>query len=324
MLEQITSKERFYSNERILDLLKIYGTKLSQEILTQSLIDYSKTVADNCNIKDVIIEYIKKIAQNNYAVLLDIFIDFFKKVGYTPSSEDIYKENGCCILVTQKSILNLAYRVLVFNTYYNSYLMFKNGNIDTNVLKDNMRMLGYSNKDIYDKKLYIINYISYDLKKYQHKVYLELNVDLEKNHSLNDYNKFNMVSDDLYALSLYVLLNDLLTIQDSNDYTYIICPKCDKIFALHKGSKNKYCSQCAGNSNYSKHTLEAKEQIIKKLNFYKRKIHFEDKNLTNKLEEYCSLNNPGNSRKKTCTSKKDLENFLKVVQEQYKKENNGK
>lgn len=286
-----------YSNKEIIESLKYYGEKILKIV--------PKTFIKN-----------KQIGEEKINELLNLFVEFYNNVGYIQLNTDVYNKKNSFVLVTLETIFTLTTNIIKFYIFYELYLLFENSSNDTTIITENMNLLlDNFNIDNYSQ-IFLLNIFNSELKNYEKKANLDLNFKLNGRLGNIATPEFNVVSNDLYTLGIYMLA-DKLFIEDSNKF--IQCYMCQDI-VVRKNKCQKYCSSCTKKVNYGENTNKNKLEIIKELNKYKNKVHFtrEYERLT--FNRYCSLINAGNSRELLNTRKKDLMDFLETVQDQYQRE----
>lgn len=304
LLEKISKKDIQFNNENVLYLLKKYGI----EILKILPKDFNATL--------------EELNSNTIDNLLNLFIEIYKKICYIHSDSDICYKNNSYILVTIESILDLSKKIIRTYLLYELYILLKEGITDDKTITTNMNILFPNYKYENFSKLVCLNTINNELEKYESegsKIYLERISQFYRAYSLNDLTKFNIVSSDFCCLCLYILVNNLSVIQEVGKHAYIKCKNCKKI-TIRDYNSQKYCSECQCYTTYNNNSKATKEKIIKTLQRYIGKVHFEDEELNTQLLQYASLNKAGKTREKLNTPKKDLLNFLELVQTQYDNE----
>lgn len=286
-------------NDEILETLTDYGKKLLEIV--------PKTFIQN-----------KNISENVASELLKIFVTLYSNRGYIEKETDIKNKDSSFILVPLESILSLTTEIIRFYLYYELYMSFDNLNEHTDLIKENMNLLVDNFNFQNFSQMYLLGIIKNELDKYKKQVDFEF--DFNYNGCLGNIANpgFNIVSNNLYVLGLYIL-SDKLFIEDRKKY--IQCYICKDI-VLRTNDSQKYCPTCSKIVNYSENTNNNKLEIIKELNTYKDKVHLARDYERKLLVYYCSLINKGNSRELLNTKKKDLKDFLETVKEQYSKEQN--
>ena len=307
LLEKISKKDIQFNNEDVLYLLKKYG------------IEILKILPKNFNAT------LEKLNSNTIDNLLNLFIEIYKKIGYIYSDKDICEKNNSYILVTIESILDLSRKIIRTCLLYELYILLKKGITDDKTITTNMNILFPNYKYENFSKLVCLNTINNELEKYESeeseesKIYIERISQFYSAYSLNDLTKFNIVSSDFCCLCLYILVNNLSVIQEVGKHAYIKCKHCKKI-TIRDYNAQKYCLDCQCYATYNNNSKFEKEKIIKNLQRYIGKVHFEDEELNIQLLQYASLNKAGKTREKLNTPKKDLLNFLELTKKQYENE----
>lgn len=291
-----------YLNQEIIELLLEYGKKILNLV--------PKSFITN-----------QELDNNSLEHLFNIFIDFYKEIGYTPTDSDIYNNSNSSVVITKKSIFDLTTNIIKFNMFYELYSLFLNSKDNNNLVTTNMELI-LENFIIDDySKIFLLDTINNELKNYGKKANLEFDFKLTGEFLTEATPSLNMVSNDIYVLGLYILCDNIFNVNDTHNHKYKICKNCKKIM-VRAYMNQQYCSDCRKLIDYGRNTDLNKIEIINKLNSYKGKVHFEDTKDINKFNEYCSLTEKGNSRKRAETKKDRLSKFLKRVEFQYEKENN--
>ena len=265
-------------NDEILETLTDYGKKLLEIV--------PKTFIQNKNISETVA-----------SELLKIFVTLYSNRGYIEKETDIKNKDSS--FINQTSFLE--------NAETSAVLIKEN----MNLLVDNFNFQNFS-------QMYLLGIIKNELDKYKKQVDFEF--DFNYNGCLGNIANpgFNIVSNNLYVLGLYIL-SDKLFIEDRKKY--IQCYICKDI-VLRTNDSQKYCPTCSKIVNYGENTNNNKLEIIKELNTYKDKVHFSREYEKITLNHYCSLIDKGHSRELLNTKIKDLKDFLETVKEQYSKEQN--
>lgn len=294
--DRINIQEKYY-NTKIMESLKYYGKRILEIV--------PKTFIKN-----------KQIEEEKRNELLNLFVEFYNNVGYIQFNTDVYNKKNSFVLVTLETIFTLTTNIIKFYMFYELYLLFENSSNDTTIITENMNLLlDDFNIDNYSK-IFLLNILNNELKNYEKKANVELN--FKFNGCLDNIAipEFNIISNDLYTLGIYMLA-DKLFIEDSNKY--IQCYKCKDI-VIRNNTCQKYCSTCSKKVNYGENTNKNKLKVIEELNKYKNKVHFTRKHERLVFDYYCGLINSGNTRKLLNTKKRDLMDFLETVKDQYKRE----
>lgn len=283
--DKINSTQKHYSEKDIVNIVSKYGKNL-YEIL--------KSCSFN---EEMMLEKKKDIKE--------IFIEYYKEVGYAKnSSKDIIIDNYSIVFVHYDTIKNLTNNFIKFyliNLLYNmldsfpeNKLQLKKANEYMKVLKPDFEEIVFEHWDrLYNELIDIIsNQFNYTLKiKFQ----------LVKNTVIT----FNVISSDVFSLALYALYNTI-SLNSLHTRSFFICHLCHHQFAK-TGNRQKYCSKCKEQINYSKNLDNNKLNIIKKIESFQKYYSYWDDNFKRKYDKIIALSKQ--SRKRLETNIGDLKKF---------------
>ena len=269
-------KNENYSESEIMNKVNNYGQKLYEAINYEVLND----------------ETLEKYKNN----VLNIFVEFYKEVGYYKNNKDFILENKSLILINYNNIATNAKSLINFYLLYNLYNI-SNSNISTRELKEAIKYLKSLNKTVdetilpEDLNSIIFDFIEVAFRAKQ--LLLTFKIKKENNIILFDIMSYDIVSLAFYSLKDTILLTD---IHSANTF---VCKICKKEY-IKKGHNQKYCTNCSKKVNYNSHLDKNKIDLITKT------IALPNVNEIENLKELLT-----NSRKRLSTRLREIENIYK-------------